>query len=339
MLDNIVSNDIRRILKYLGKFGKKLSGANVMVTGGAGFIGSYLCDVLANLGSRITCIDNLSGGRIENIDHLLRECKGFRFIKADISKANLSGRFDYIMHLASPAAPREYQRIPVETMLANSLGTLNVLEIARKNDAVVLYTSTSEVYGDAQVIPTPEDYWGYVNPIGLRSCYDESKRFSEALLMAYMRQYGMDVRIVRIFNTYGPRMRSDNVYGRVIPRFIKQAISGKPITVYGDGSQTRSFCYISDTVEGLIRALLKREARGEVINIGNPHEISILELAKLIKKIVGSNSRITFKKLPEDDPRRRVPDITKARKLLDWRPRVDLEEGLKITVQWFKIKR
>lgn len=338
MLDKVVLEDLDRIIKSLELHENPLEGSSVLVTGGAGFIGSYTCDALIKLGSRVTCVDNFSGGRIENIDHLLED-ESFKLIRADVSVLNLQERFDCIMHMASPAAPEEYQQRPVETMLANSLGTLNILELARKSDAVVLYTSTSEVYGDARVVPTPEAYWGNANPIGPRSCYDESKRFSEALLMAYMRQHGLDVRTVRIFNTYGPRMRADGIYGRVIPRFIRQALSGEPITVYGRGTQTRSFCYISDTVEGIIRAVLREEARGEVINIGNPQEITIIRLAMLIKRVTGSKSKVAFKKLPADDPRRRAPDITKAKRILKWRPKVGLMDGLRRTVEWFRMER
>lgn len=337
MLDSIVSEDLESVVARVGGLGEGLEGSRVLVSGGAGFLGSYICDVANRLGASILCVDDLSSGRLENVDHLTG-CGRFVLVKADVSSFLTDEKFDYVLHVASPAAPEEYQHRPVETMRANSVGTLNMLEVARKSDARLLYTSTSEVYGDAKVIPTPETYWGNVNPIGPRSCYDEGKRFGESLTMAYIREYGLDARVVRIFNSFGPRMRSDGVYGRVVSRFITQALSGSPITVYGRGRQTRSFCYVSDTVTGIMLALLNEKARGEVINIGNPHEITILRLARLIKSITGSGSRIVFRRLPPDDPKRRVPDIRKARRLLGWKPIVGLEEGLKRTVEWYRMR-
>ncbi|MEM2909612.1 MAG: UDP-glucuronic acid decarboxylase family protein [Nitrososphaerota archaeon] len=337
MLDGIVSEDVESIVSRIGNMGKALETCKVLVTGGAGFLGSYICDVVNKLGADVVCVDDLSSGKIENIDHLLGSGK-FTLIKADVSSFEPNEKFDYVLHVASPAAPEEYQSKPVDTMRANSVGTLNMLEVARRSDARMLYTSTSEVYGDAKALPTPETYWGNVNPIGPRSCYDEGKRFSEALIMAYIRQYGLDVRIVRIFNSFGPRMRYDGAYGRVVSKFINQALSRRPITVYGTGRQTRSFCYISDTITGITLALLNEKARGEVINIGNPHEITILRLARLIKRITDSDSKIMFMELPPDDPKRRVPDIRKAKKLLGWKPFVKLEDGLKRTVEWYKLR-
>lgn len=278
-------------------------------------------------------MDNLSTGRLENIKDLQKR-KNFSFIKEDITKSCPQG-FDYIVHGASIPAPDEYMIKPVETMLSNSIGLLNCLESARKSGSIVLYLSTSEVYGDADLIPTPESYWGRVNPIGPRSCYDESKRFGEALCISYIKEYGVDVRIARIFNTYGPRMDPDARYARVIPKFIMQALKNEPITVHGDGKQTRSFCYISDMVIGLLK-LMTCDCRGEVVNLGSDEEITIIELANLIKELTSSSSNIVFLPKRDDDPRRRKPDISKAKKLLGWEPTVPLREGLKRTVDWFR---
>lgn len=308
-----------------------------LVTGGAGFIGSWICDALVKMNANVTCLDNLSSGKNENIEHLFKNEK-FKFINEDVTKfEGEKEKYDYIIHLASRAAPEEYQKYPIETLLANSLGSLRMLELARKNDSIILFTSTSEIYGNAKIIPTPEEYWGNVNPVGPRSCYDEAKRFSEALFIAYQKQYGLDTRILRIFNTYGPRIRADGFYARVIPKFIMQALNNEDITVYGDGSQTRSFCYISDTIEAILLTIYKNEAKNEIINIGNPKEISILDLAKKIKLLTKSNSKIIFKPLPQDDPRRRCPEINKAKKILNWFPRIELENGLIKTIKWFKI--
>ncbi|MEM1538234.1 MAG: UDP-glucuronic acid decarboxylase family protein [Candidatus Nezhaarchaeales archaeon] len=333
MSEDSIEEGVERVLSDLNL--EELNGKRVLVTGGAGFLGSWMCDVLVRVKARVVCLDNLSGGRLENVNHLLG-LEGFKFVMGDVCSFKSDERYDYILHLASRAAPEEYQRYPIDTLLANSLGSLNVLELARRNDATILLASTSEVYGDSEVVPTPEDYWGYVNPVGVRSCYDEGKRFAEALFMAYHRQYGLNTRIVRIFNTYGPRMRGDGFYARVIPRFVVQALRGEDLTVYGDGSQTRSFCYVSDTAAGMLLALLKPTAKGEVINIGSPWEISILELAKKVKEMVKSASNIVFKPLPPDDPKRRRPDVQKAKKLLGWEAKVRLEEGLARTVNWFK---
>ncbi|MCP8307295.1 MAG: SDR family oxidoreductase [archaeon] len=333
MLDKIVEEDVKRICEEIIQ--DKFKGKSILITGGAGFIGSWLCDVLFRLRANVTCIDNLSTGKHENIDHLLGK-KGFKFFQEDVVDFKTNEKYDFILHLASRASPEEYQKHPIETLLANSFGTYHMLEMARKSGSIILYTSTSEVYGDAKVIPTPENYWGNVNPVGLRSPYDEGKRFGEALMMAYFREYGLDTRIVRIFNTYGPRLRADGHYARAISRFILQALSGKDITVYGDGSQTRSFCYISDIIRGILLALIKEGARGEVINIGNPQEMSILDLAKRIREMTKSNSSIIFQSLPEDDPKRRCPNITKAKEILGWEPKIGLDEGLKKTINWFR---
>ena len=308
-------------------------GRSVLVAGGAGFLGSWLCEFLILLGANVTCLDNISTGRIKNILHL-KSYGSFSFIQADISSFQPRG-FNYIIHAASIPSPDDYVRRPVDAMLPNSLGLLNCLEAAR-NGSRILYISTSEVYGDAEAIPTPEDYWGRVNPIGVRSCYDESKRFGEALCMAYFRQYGVDVRIARLFNTYGPRLDPDASYARVVSRFIIQALNSQPITVHGDGRQTRSFLYISDAVDALLKMMVMEGLRGEVVNVGNPNEITILELAELIKKLTKSKSPIEFQPSRPDDPRRRCPDISKARRLLGWEPKTPLEEGVKLTIEWFR---
>jgi nucleoside-diphosphate-sugar epimerase len=307
-----------------------------VVTGGAGFIGSWLCKALLEKGYGIVCVDNLITGSKGNIEEL-ESRDGFVFLEKDVSDlVEIEGEVDYVFHLASPASPVDYQNYPIETMLANSLGTLNMLNLARSKGARFLMASTSEVYGDPEEHPQKESYWGRVNPIGPRSCYDESKRFAEALVMSYLRKHGMDVRIIRIFNTYGPRMGKND--GRVIPNFINQALGGKPITVYGDGEQTRSYCYVSDMVEGIERVMFS-ETSGEVFNIGNSEEFSVLETADVIKRLTGSSSEIVFEKLPEDDPTRRRPDISKIRKSLGWEPGVGFEEGLRKTVEDFKQNR
>jgi nucleoside-diphosphate-sugar epimerase len=306
----------------------------VLVTGGAGFIGSHLCEKLLAEGNKVLCLDNLSTGNEKNIQHLLSDAR-FDYLKQDVIKPlKITDKIDNILHLASPASPVDYQRLPIETLLTGSSGTHNALDLAIEKGAVFLLASTSEVYGDPTIHPQREDYWGNVNPIGTRSCYDEAKRFAEALTMAYHRKHGLDVRIVRIFNTYGQRMRRDD--GRAIPNFITQAMADEPITVYGDGSQTRSFCYISDMVNGIYKAIISNEMIGEVVNLGNPSEITVLELAERIKRITNSSSKIVFKKLPEDDPKQRRPDASKAKEILGWEPIVDLEEGLFRTIIWFE---
>ncbi len=298
-----------------------------VVTGGAGFIGSWLCRSLAGKGYRVLCVDNLLTGSRENVEDVLVKDKVV-FIEHDVSKPlEISEDVDFVFHLASPASPVDYQNHPIETMLANSLGTLNTLNLARDKGARFLLASTSEVYGDPEEHPQTEGYWGRVNPIGPRACYDESKRFAEALALSFFRKHGLDVRIVRIFNTYGPGMRRND--GRVIPNFVAQALNGEPITVYGDGKQTRSFCYVEDMVEGLERVMFSEGISGEVFNLGNPEERTILEVAETIKRITGSSSEIVFKEFPEDDPVKRRPDISKIRKRLGWEPRTGFEEGLK----------
>ncbi len=318
--------------------GVSFEGMRVLVTGGAGFLGSWICEYLVQDGARVTCLDNFASGLKGNVEHLMRR-ENFRLVEHDVSKPiELGERFDLVMHLASRASPFEFERYPIEILMANTMGTVNALEIARRSEARVLYASTSEVYGDPapEFVPTPETYNGNVSTTGPRSCYDEAKRAGEAFVMAYRRQYGMDTRIVRIFNTYGPRMRSDDIYGRVVPRFIEQALTGKPITVFGTGEQTRSFTYVTDEVDGILRLASFDEAEGEVVNIGNNRETKIIELAELVKELTGSESEITFHPLPKDDPKRRAPDITKARRLLRWKPEVSLEEGLRRTIEWFE---
>lgn len=303
----------------------------ILVTGGAGFIGSHLCEHLLSRERDVVCLDNLSTSDRVNISGFL-SLDNFRFEEKDVENP-LDYDVRYIFHLASPASPADYYRMPVKTMTTNSLGTRNVLDLARKKGARILMCSTSEVYGDPLVSPQAEGYFGNVNPIGLRSCYDEGKRFSEALCKAYEREYEVEVVIVRIFNTYGPRMQRDD--GRVIPNFVCQALAGKSLTIFGDGSQTRSFCYVSDMVRGLELAMFTKEASGEVINIGNPREMKIIELAELVKEKTGSGSPLSFQELPENDPQVRKPDIDKASSLLGWTPDVSLETGLDHVIDWF----
>jgi len=304
----------------------------VLVTGGAGFIGSHLCDRLVSEGHDVVCLDNLCTGELSNIAQLQGNPR-FRFVLADAALP-ITLEVDRVAHLASPASPVDYGRLAVETMMVNSLGTYHALEVARKNKARFLLASTSEVYGDPLESPQEEEYNGNVNPIGPRACYDEAKRFAEALTSSYQRIYGLHAVILRIFNTFGPRMRRED--GRVVPNFILQAIAGQPITVYGDGTQTRSFCYVDDLVEGMYRALHTDAAVGEVINMGNDEEMTVLELADRVKEITGSGSSITYQPLPEDDPRKRRPRLEKARALLGWEPEVELEDGLRRVVEWFQ---
>lgn len=306
----------------------------VVITGGAGFIGSHLSSRLLESGYAVFCIDNLITGSLDNLKALLKN-SNFRFLKQDVCKyINLTGKIDYVLHCASLASPEDYLRYPIKTLKVGSLGTHNSLGLAKEKKAVFMLFSTSEVYGDPLVHPQKESYWGNVNPVGVRGCYDESKRFSEALTMAYHRAHRLDTRIVRIFNTYGPGMRAHD--GRVVPNFIHQALNNKPLTVYGRGEQTRSFCYIDDLAEGLQRLMLA--SVNEPLNLGNPDEFTVMQLAKIVLKLTGSKSKIIFKSLPQDDPRQRRPDISRAKKLLKWRPKVSLEEGLKKTIPSFNQK-
>ncbi|MBD3296447.1 MAG: NAD-dependent epimerase/dehydratase family protein [Candidatus Omnitrophica bacterium] len=304
----------------------------ILLTGGAGFLGSHLSERLLREGHEVLCMDNFITGRKKNIAHLISN-ENFEFIKQDVSKYMvIKGKVDAVMHFASPASPVDYLEHPIKTLKVGSLGTHNSLGVAKAQGAKFLLASTSEVYGDPLVNPQPETYWGNVNPIGPRGVYDEAKRFAEAITLAYYRVHGLDAKIVRIFNTFGERMRHRD--GRVVPNFIDQALRGEPLTVYGDGSQTRSFCYVSDLVDGIYR-LLNSELN-EPVNIGNPGELSILEFARRIKEITGSDSEIVFEKLPVNDPKVRRPDISKAREKLGWEPEVSLEEGLEKTIDYFK---
>lgn len=300
-----------------------------LIFGGAGFLGSHLVE---SLEGDITVVDDLSTVKYLELP------PSVKLIKDRVETFKTNEKFDFVIHLAARPSPEDYMQHPVETALSNSLGTYNALEIARKSDAIFLYTSSSEVYGHAEIIPTPENYWGKVNPIGVRSCYDESKRFSEALIMSYFREYGLDVRIQRPFNVYGPRLREDGSYGRVVSRFIYQALKGEDITVFGDGSQTRAFLYVSDWVEATKRMLFTQGLKGEVFNVGSDKEVKIIDLAKTIIRLTNSCSKIKFLPPRPDDPPRRAADITKAKKILGWEPKVNLEEGLKRTIEWFKVR-
>jgi dTDP-glucose 4,6-dehydratase len=308
-----------------------MTSQNILVTGAAGFLGSHLCDALLGEGHTVVGVDNLCTGNLANLSHLARETR-FSLVEQDICKPFDAGKVDFIFNFASPASPIDYSRLGVETLLVGSAGTLNTLDLARKYGAGYLHASTSECYGDPDVHPQVETYWGNVNPIGPRSVYDEAKRFSEAAVMAYHRYYGVDTRLVRIFNTYGPRLQAND--GRVISNFMIQALCGQPLTIYGDGSQTRSFCYVSDLIDGILR--LSRSQEHLPVNIGNPDEWTILECAREILAVTGAKSEILFQPLPQDDPTRRCPDITKARTLLGWEPEINLRQGLQKSLDYFK---
>jgi dTDP-glucose 4,6-dehydratase len=302
-----------------------------VVTGGAGFLGSHLCEALLDRDVEVLCLDNFLTGAPDNVQHLL-ERPGFRLVRADVTDyIHVPQAVDYVLHFASPASPIDYAELPIHTMKVGSIGTLHSLGLAKEKGARYLLASTSETYGDPMVHPQPESYWGNVNPVGPRGVYDEAKRFAEALVSAYRRTHGVNTAIVRIFNTYGPRMRPRD--GRAIPTFIRQALAGEPLTVAGDGSQTRSVCYVNDLVEGLLRFLLSSEPGP--MNIGNPHEISVLDLARRIVELTGSSSEIELIPRPEDDPTVRQPDIALARRALGWEPQIPLDEGLKRTIDWF----
>jgi dTDP-glucose 4,6-dehydratase len=304
---------------------------HVLVTGGAGFIGSHLCEFLLAHGCEVVCMDNLLTGSLDNIAHI-RDAR-FLFVKHDVTNfIVVNGPLDYVLHFASPASPIDYLELPIQTLKVGALGTHKVLGLAKARRTGFLLASTSEVYGDPLVHPQREDYWGNVNPVGPRGVYDEAKRFAEAMTMAYHRVHQVDTRIVRIFNTYGPRMRLTD--GRAVPTFVRQALAGEPLTVYGDGSQTRSFTYISDLVEGIWQ--LMHAPVNDPVNIGNPREMTLLELAKQIRRLSGSRSEITFRPLPTDDPKVRQPDIGRARRLLSWEPKVEVEEGLRRTIDWYR---
>jgi UDP-glucuronate decarboxylase len=344
-------SEVQEILNRLAKEKIHFKDKTILVTGGAGFLGSWICDVLVAQGAYCLCLDNLSSGMFENISHLMKE-ENFRFINHDISIPIFFGytnypnaicvgnvkKLDIVMHLASRASPFEFAEFPISILKSNTLGTMNALGIAKAHNAVFFYTSTSEVYGNppADAVPTPETYFGHVNPVGPRSCYDESKRAGEAFIKAYELQHNIQAKIIRIFNTYGPRIRYGPLFGRVIPNFIHQALNDNDITVFGDGSQTRSFTYVTDEIEGLLKAVDIDGATGEVINLGNNNELSVLELAKIIVELTNSKSKIIFKPLPIDDPVRRNPVLEKAKKILNWEPTTPLREGLQKTIEWFK---
>jgi dTDP-glucose 4,6-dehydratase len=311
---------------------ENMSQKRVLITGAAGFLGSHLCDRFIKENCHVIAMDNLITGDLKNIEHLFK-LPNFEFYHHDVSKyIHIPGELDYILHFASPASPIDYLKIPIQTLKVSSLGTHNVLGLAKAKKARILVASTSEVYGDPLVHPQTEDYWGNVNPVGPRGCYDEAKRFQEAITMAYHQVHGVETRIVRIFNTYGPRMRLND--GRVLPTFIGQALRGEDLTAFGDGTQTRSFCYVADLVEGIYRLLLSDYHLP--VNIGNPAEITIKEFADEIIKLTGATVKVSYKPLPKDDPKQRRPDITKAREVLKWEPKISRSEGLKITYDYFK---
>ena len=302
-----------------------------LITGGAGFVGSHFCDLLIAEGASVVCVDNLCTGSLANLEQLRNEPR-FTLIEKNVSEPFDVGKVDYVFHFASPASPVDYMELGIETLKVGSYGTINCLEIAKRYNAPFLITSTSECYGDPLEHPQRESYWGHVNPIGPRSVYDESKRFAEAATMAYQRYHRVDTHIVRIFNTYGPRLQLND--GRVISNFMKQALRGEPLTVYGDGSQTRSFCYVSDEIDGILR--LSRASEHLPVNIGNPREFTILECAKKVLEVTESQSEIVYEALPQDDPKQRRPDITKAKQLLGWEPKIELEQGLRLSLEYFR---
>ncbi len=310
----------------------------IVITGGAGFLGSHLCDLMIIQGHQVVCLDNLLTGTVDNITHLMGN-ERFRFVKHDVTEyIFIDGVVDAVMHFASPASPRDYLELPIQTLKVGALGTHKTLGLAKNKHARFLLASTSETYGDPLVNPQPESYWGNVNPIGLRGVYDEAKRFAEALTMAYYRYHGIDTRIARIFNTYGPRMRPRD--GRVVSNFITQALQGLPLTVFGKGEQTRSFCYVDDEIQGIVKLLMAGDSE-EIhapVNIGNPQELTILDIARKVLELTGSRGEIVHEPLPEDDPKVRRPDITRAQRLLGWNPTVSLEEGLRRTIDYFKVK-
>lgn len=333
-----IEHGIQQIISRISDIKYPFKDQTFLITGGAGFLGSWIADVLIKLDSRVIVIDNLSSGLEKNIQHHKNNGK-YRFINHDITiPISLNEEFTYIFHLASRASPFEFSTFPIEILKANTLGILNALETAKEHHAKFLYTSTSEIYGNPQdmYIPTPETYYGNVNPIGPRSCYDEAKRAGEAFLAAYMLEYGLDARIIRIFNTYGPRMRSGNTYGRVIPNFIEQCLNNEKLSIFGDGTQTRSFSYVVDTVVGILRAAFLPESKGEVFNIGNTEEISIIHLARLIPRILKKECNIEYLSLPVDDPRRRCPNISKAKKILNWSPKTEIDVGIRNIVNWIE---
>jgi len=329
--DLIILKDVR---KLADEFSQEFRNKGILVTGGAGFLGSWLCDVFVESGADVDCLDNFSTSTGKNIEHLKN---ALTLINSNIEDVNLEDKdYDYIFHFSSRASPDEYIHHPIETMTANSTGTMKMLDLAHRRNSRLVSASTSEIYGDAKVVPTPETYYGNTNSIGIRSCYDEGKRYAESLCMAYMRQKKVDVRLARIFNSYGPRIRADGLYGRALPRFIRQALKGEPITIYGDGNQTRSFCYVTDTIRGILKLSLIKNQSGLVVNIGNPNEMTILELAQKIIEKTGSESRLSFGPIMQDDPLRRCADIRKAREVLGWAPLVNFDDGISRTIDWFR---
>ncbi len=335
MINKIVLDDLQFLQTEASK--NNFDGKKILVTGAAGFLGSWITDYLILANAQVTALDNFSTGLNENINHLQNK-PNYKLINKDITTINQSDleKYDTIFHLASRPSPDDYQQNPVETLLTCSKGTEIMLEAARKFDSKIITTSTSEVYGDPKIVPTPETYWGNVNPTGVRSCYDEGKRYSEALTAAYQRQYKIKSVTLRIHNTYGPRLRAKGTYGRAVSRFINQALQNKDITIYGDGTQTRSFTYVTDTVAAILKSATTKQAINQTINIGNTKETTIIQLAETIKNLTKSKSKITYSPLPPDDPKRRSPNITKAKKILNWTPKTDLETGLQKTINWFK---
>ena len=334
--DPIIKEDLETIKRSIDP--RSFEGKSVLVSGGSGFLGSWICDTLIQIVSRIVCVDNLSTGVFENIEHL-KGVKGFEFEKADVCTYSRNPKVDMVFHLASRPAPEDYQKHPVETALTNATGTDKMLDLARKNDARVFYASSSEAYGDPEVFPTPETYEGRVNPLGPRSCYEEGKRFGESLCKAYHDQYDLDVRIGRLFNSYGPRLRAEGFYGRAVSRFFLQSLKGEGVTVFGDGSQTRSFCYVSDTVTGILRLAGKDKLGGEAVNIGSMEETRIIDLARKIIQISSSKSSIEFKSFPPGDHLRRLPEGSKAKRILEWGPSMGLEQGLDRTFRWLAAQK
>ncbi len=332
MIDNIIEKDLDEIdsrIKHVKPF---FEGKTFLVTGGAGFLGSWICDILLKIGAKVICQDNYSSGLHSNVEHLVNN-PNFQLFNHDITKKVPEEKIDGVFHMASRASPEDYNLHQVETLLTNSEGIKQVLELAKINNCYCLFSSTSEIYGDAEIIPTPESYWGNVNSIGERSCYDEGKRYGEALCMAYFREYNTNVKIVRIFNTYGPRIRPDGPYGRALSRFVLNALNEEEISIYGDGEQTRSFCYVVDTVTGIL--LLMANKTNEIIfNIGNEKELTINQLANLIVEKINSKIKITYKEKMPDDPRRRRPEIIKAKKILGWDSETPFNKGLEKTIEW-----
>jgi len=332
----MIKEDIKYIMNKIKNYQDSLSDNTIIVTGGAGFIGSWLCETLLEFNNQVICIDNFHSGIYTNISHLIKN-KNFKLINHDISTPiKFHDKIDYILHFASRASPLEFSKFPIQILKANTLGTWISLGIAKEHNAPIILASSSEVYGDPdpKYIPTPEHYHGNVNILGIRGCYDEAKRGAEAFAKAYERQHNMDTRILRIHNTYGPRMRTGDIYGRVITRFIDQSLRNIPITIFGDGLQTRSFTYITDMLVGILKATFNPQISGEVINLGSDEEISILFLAKVIKELTNSESNFIYLELPQDDPKRRCPDITKAKRLLNLENEVSLQEGLRKTIMW-----